>query len=63
MTSGLAESSSYGVNRFARDGLRTPGGQVPLPDSRTRPSWGADVDAFEIAVDPATQGEYADVTR
>lgn len=39
-----------------------PAGQVTLSDRRTRHSWKVDVAAFELAVHPLTQGEYAAVT-
>ncbi|MFE3290838.1 formylglycine-generating enzyme family protein [Rhodococcus sp. NPDC059234] len=37
-------------------------GDVTLSDRRTSRSWCVDVDAFEIAATPLTQGEYAEIT-
>ncbi|MFD4180214.1 formylglycine-generating enzyme family protein [Rhodococcus sp. NPDC058514] len=42
--------------------IAVPAGQVTLSDRRTRRSWSVDVGAFEIAVNPLTQGEYAEIT-
>lgn len=42
--------------------IAVPAGPVTLSDRRTRRSWAVDVGAFEIAVNPLTQGEYADIT-
>lgn len=42
--------------------VAVPAGQVTLSDRRTRRSWHLEVASFEIAINPLTQGEYADMT-
>ena len=42
--------------------VAVPAGQVTLSDRRTRRSWHVDVASFEMAINPLTQGEYADIT-
>jgi len=42
--------------------VAVPAGRVLLSDRRTRRSWRVDVGPFEIAVNPVTQGKYAEVT-
>ena len=42
--------------------IAVPAGRVTLSDRRTTRSWSVELGAFEIAVHPVTQGEYADIT-
>ena len=42
--------------------VAVPAGRVLLSDRRTRRSWRVDVATFEIAVNPLTQDEYAEVS-
>ena len=42
--------------------IAVPAGQVTLSDRRTTRSWSVELNAFEIAVHPVTQGEYAEIT-
>ncbi|MFC0452720.1 formylglycine-generating enzyme family protein [Rhodococcus jostii] len=42
--------------------IAVPAGRISLSDRRTTRSWSVELDAFEIAVHPVTQGEYAEIT-
>jgi formylglycine-generating enzyme required for sulfatase activity len=37
-------------------------GEITLSDRRTTRSWSVELNAFEVAVHPVTQGEYAEIT-